>query len=337
MQKKVEVHCNSPKTALLNKASTFIFEKFLSKFQNIDESHRQDLQKIFKSIKQWSGITDEQYNAFSVFLDHKDIEKYISEIADEYLNVPKNKTGTVSYKWLRSELISKLVKSRAINILQGTKFATKIVEIDGKNFIGVMEWTKQVYFEIQEDINGYYICNNLRSGKKVVFWKDTFEICYTDLSDISVSQGPFDDTLCINDQVIVYQKWYVVLKWEDSIFFEDKFFYYAIDGGSNSIYRIDKKSFKQDVEGTSEYIFKEKNWKYLIAESRQIPWEYALFELTGTLKLLESILAYETIWDTIMIEYSDDRRWVLENGELKKELSLNWPLENRVEKRDYAL
>lgn len=292
MEKKIQIHCNSASTALREKVSTYIFEKFLEKFLNIVKEQKDKIFSIFKKIKQGNGISEDEYTMFSLFLDHKDAEKYLWECRDEFFNIPERKKETVSYTSLRSELLLRLINSRAIDILQREKYRTPIIEIEGKSFLWVIENGKQVYFEIIDRISGYISCKNLRSWKTVIYYETSLIQIYSDMGNLSISEWYFPDTLLVNWKILVHKKWAITIEAQDVWYFEDKFFYYIIDVASQNIHRIDKKTHKYDIEGTSNYIFRAFSGKYIVWENRNRRGEFYLFELTGTLKIFKEISDY---------------------------------------------
>lgn len=324
MQKKILVHCNTSNSAIHSKASTRFFTTFLWQFWDISDSDRKQIVKIFQKLKQGSAISEDEYSFFSMFLSHKDIEDYLELSKQECLQIQKWKWESVSFSSLQTELLTRLTNSRAIWVLQQEQYRTRVIEIDGKEYVGIIEKSKKIYFQILEDFEWYYVCKNLRSGKRVVIFQKTFEICYSDMGHIECKTWPFEGTIFIQKGnstggIMVHSGGSIALPGKDVRYYEDRFFYYIIDNTTQNVHRIDKKTFAVEAEGISEFICKALNGKYIVGEFKKGRGGYMLYELTGTIKQIMPVDDYILEDDGSIILYeAGEKSHIIQDGVLSE-------------------
>jgi hypothetical protein len=152
----------------------------------------------------------------------------------------------------------------------------------------------------------YYVWKNIRSGKYVIFDKDTFNIIFTSRDPITLQNGCFENMMIDSySGTHIFPQAQVSPVWKNIKYHEGKYHYYIIDFRWNRIHRIDKKHWNPWVETFPNHIIKDTFAWFLICETKNA-WENPykimniLWNCTDTW-WWDEVRSYELIeWENIL-------------------------------------
>lgn len=279
MTQNILIGCSSTERVIAHKDSTKGFSDFVSMLElpNPDK-----IIAIFKRLKNKTGISDDEYDIFSLFLEHRKLSKVFNEFSTSRFVVKGvDQENAVSFWELKTYLTEILINSKLLATLQNETLRTRIVEVEWKQGICVLdEKRKQHFYEIITEAEDYWdmrdnycVWKNIRSWKYVIFDTDTFDIIFTSRDPITLQNGYFENMMIDTySGTHIFSQAQVSPVWKNIKYYEGKYHYYIIDFKWNRIHRIDKKHWTSWVETFPNHTIKDIFAWFLICETRNA-WE----------------------------------------------------------------
>lgn len=274
--RKIEAHCNSPEMAIKSQVSTDFLWHILKSIWTIDV---EKTLKIFNKVKTLIAISEEEFNFIMDVIKWDEFKCAFYEKIS-LLEIPHKKRNNFTFEVLYESLYRSLVTCRTIEILQKSP-RSENVEYEWDSFRKVVQNEhKTIFLKMIEEIDRYYIAQDLRSGKNKFFSKDTNHCIVETYAEIEFA-GYVDKS---RDILLLKSDWashYIVfgdkaVAVSPSVeYYEGKYSFYTIDPVDSLVYQIDKETLKMTLRDFQNLNFIRINGRYILTFARPIllDWE----------------------------------------------------------------